>query len=356
MSCEWITADGVAELVSFVVPTHNRAALLSETLAALIGQSYRPIQIVVVDDGSADNTQEVVESIAKNQPNDVAIEYFRQEQSSAPAARNAGAMRTTGEYIVFMDDDDLARTDFLRSRIDALKSTPGANLSFGLWHIFDVVDGQYRVLSNRGGVPEGTRFDWYAFFGFDWQLLLQGCVIRRALVAEIGPWTLGLKKSQDMEYKARLLAHPDCHPVYAGPEEPVYYRMHEASISGGINEDKLDSYLQVIDQMEEMTKQRDDYETSKDRTADCLWTHSFWLYGLGDTNRGYRQLKRAKLHDASVCRRKGFLPALMDSVGLDSLIGPLYYTVSRLKKLLGFSERTVLSSHGTLPSVSRMEY
>lgn len=355
MNCEWITAEGVTDLVSFVVPTHNRADLLRETLAALIGQSYRPIQIVVVDDGSADNTHEVVRKLATESPDGVTIDYIHQEQNSAPAARNAGALRTTGEYIVFMDDDDLVRTDFLRSRIDTLKSNPDSNLAFGLWHIFEVVDGQYRVLSNRGGVPEGTRFDWYAFFGFDWQLLLQGCLIRRALVAAIGPWKLGLQKSQDMEYKARLLAHPDCRIVYAGPEEPVYYRMHDASISGIINDAKLDSHLHVIDQMEAMSTQRDDYNDNKDRTADCLWTHSFWLYGLGDIKRGHRQLKRAKSHDATVCRRKGVVPGLLDTVGLDALIGPLYYAVSRIKKTLGFSERTILSSHSSLPSVSRIE-
>lgn len=353
MSGEWINADGTPDLVSIVVPTHNRAVLLKETLAALVGQTHRPLQIVVVDDGSEDETREVVQELVAKPPEGVEVVYQYQNKQSAPAARNAGARLTKGEYIVFMDDDDLVRQNFLESRIQALGANPGSNLAFGSWFIFDVVEGKYRVLSNRGSAPTVEGFNWYSFFSFDWQLLLQGCVIRRQLVAAIGPWKLGLKKSQDMEYKARLLAHKESRPIYAGPDEPVYYRKHNASISGAINTPKLDSHIQVLDQIEAMTMERDDYEQNKQRVADCLWTHAFWLYGVGERERGYRQLKRAKQHDPTVCQRHGKLTAIFDSLQLDFAIGPLYYLLSRIKKSLGLSKHTVLETHDALPAVHR---
>ena len=355
VSGDWINPEGTAGLVSIVVPTHNRATLLRETLAALLGQTHRPLQIVVVDDGSEDDTKSVVRDLAASTSGDVEIVYEWQDKQSAPAARNAGARLTQGEYLVFMDDDDLVRQNFLESRIRALNENEGTNLAFGLWYIFDVCDGKYRILSNRGSVPLEKGFDWYSFFGLDWQLLLQGCVIRRQLVSAVGPWKLGLKKSQDMEYKARLLAHRESNPVYAGPDEPVYYRTHGASISGAINSSKLDSHVQVLEQIEAMTMERDDYSENKIRLADCLWTHAFWLYSVGERRGAYRQLQRAKVHDPNVCRRKGKLPAMFDSLKLDFAIGPLYYFLSRMKKSLGLSKRTVLATHDVLPAVHRGE-
>lgn len=350
---DWISREYSAGLVSIVVPTFNRPELLKETLAALVGQTYESIQIIVVNNGTDEQTERVVRELQTAAPSNVEVEYNHLEQPNAPAARNAGAKLATGEFIVFMDDDDLVREDFLRSRIDALIANPGANLAFGLWQIFDVVDGQYRLLSERGERPSGLDFDWYTYFSQEWQLLLQGCVLRRELVAQAGPWKLGLKKGQDMEYKARLLAQLDCKPVFAGEDEPVYYRLHRASISQALDEEKLDSHVEVIDQMESMTVERTDYSQSKERTAECLWSHSFWLYSIGQCRRGYRFLRKAKSHDGSICRKKGFFASSLDSIGLDFAIGPLYYAISYVKKTLGFSKWVIQSTHDALPHVRR---
>lgn len=345
---DWISAEGVADLVSIVVPTHNRAELLKETLTSLFRQTYSQKQIVVVDDGSHDNTEDVVAEFAKSNQ-DCEVIYHRQESSGGPVARNAGAKLTTGEFVVFMDDDDLVPDKFLESRINALKANGSAKLAFGLWHIFDVADGVYRTLSIQGRIPANIEFDWYSFVLGDWQLLLQGCVIRRELIASVGPWRAGLQKSQDLEYKSRLLAHEDCKTVFV-PEEPVFYRLHGASISGVMTTEKMDSYVEVVDQLETMTVSRPDYEQKKDVVAEFLWNHSFWLYSVGELARGHRQLQRAKVHNPKICQTKGLFPATLDFLGLGSVVGPAYHIISKCKKSLGLSARQVISTTDKLPT------
>jgi glycosyltransferase involved in cell wall biosynthesis len=89
-------------LVSVIIPTHNRAALLARAIASVRAQTYTQLEIIVVDDASSDNTRDVVAAI-----NDGRIRYIRQRQNAgAPAARNQGIRAASGDYIAFLDDDD----------------------------------------------------------------------------------------------------------------------------------------------------------------------------------------------------------------------------------------------------------
>lgn len=350
----WIPKEFEAGLISFVVPTHNRADLLQETLGSLLRQTYSPIEIVVVDDGSTDGTQQIVQTIAADLPDGRELAYHRQDPAGGPVARNTGAKLTKGEYIVFMDDDDVVPDRFIEVRLNAITANPGANFAFGLWKIFDVVDGKHRIHTTLGARPKNGSFDWYSFICGDWQLLLQGCLIQRDLVCQTGPWDTGLLKSQDLEYKARLLALEDCNRVFVD-EEPVFYRLHRKSISGIMTSEKMDSYVDVVDQLESMTLARADYEQNVNQMSEFLWYHSFWLYSVGELRRGYRQLLRAKMYNKSICRSKGVAAKLLDACGLDFMIGSMYYAISRCKKALGFSKPRINQTLAQLPLSSTPE-
>jgi len=89
--------------VSVVVPTHNRSALLAQTLASVRAQTFADLEIVVVDDGSSDNTAEIVTRI-----DDSRVRMVRHEQPlGVSAARNRGIREASGEWVAFLDDDDL---------------------------------------------------------------------------------------------------------------------------------------------------------------------------------------------------------------------------------------------------------
>lgn len=102
-------------LISIITPTYNRANLLAEAIASVLHQSYGNWELIVVDDGSTDNTREVV-----LEPEDDRIQYLHQENQQAAAARNRGVSAARGEYLCFLDDDDLLLDNHLESLIEEL--------------------------------------------------------------------------------------------------------------------------------------------------------------------------------------------------------------------------------------------
>lgn len=90
------------KLVSVIIPTYNRANLLDRAIKSVLAQSYQDFEIIVVDDGSTDNTKEIIENLYDNR-----IKYIRHDQNKGGAcARNTGIKASSGQYIAFLDSDD----------------------------------------------------------------------------------------------------------------------------------------------------------------------------------------------------------------------------------------------------------
>ena len=102
--------------VSVIIPTHNRAELLKETIKSVLDQTYQNFELLIIDNGSTDNTKEVVESFK-----DKRIKYFWQENSGGPSSpRNRGLKIAKGDYIAFLDSDDLWDKKKLEKQIEIL--------------------------------------------------------------------------------------------------------------------------------------------------------------------------------------------------------------------------------------------
>lgn len=344
---DWIGPEGTPNLVSVVIPTCNRADLLEQTLQCFRQQTYRPIEIIVVDDGAEDETRQTIKRLQAAWANDIPLHYCAQQRQGAPAARNRGALESSGEFIVFMDDDDLASDDFLQSRVEALqRSEPRANLAYGSWQRFVWQDGMYCLVDLKDTGPQKALTAWKMFLK-QWELLLQGCVIRRELVSGVGAWNTKLQRGQDLDYKMRLVAN-DCSPVFAS-SGMVYYRMHVNSISGRDDSAKLASHAEVLDSIEKIANERDDFVEVQSDLAEFYWTQSAWFYGRGAFSLGYRELLRAKKYLPTVCDSKGAFPAVLNRLGLGIAIGPIYYMISRLKRMLGLSKRKFTGTSDRLP-------
>ena len=111
-------------LVSVIVPVFNGERFLAEALASVVSQSYRPIEVVVVDDGSVDGTPDVARLAA-------GIRYIRQDNAGPAAARNAGIATSTGELVAFLDADDVLPPTKLQIQVDYLRTHPGAACVLG---------------------------------------------------------------------------------------------------------------------------------------------------------------------------------------------------------------------------------
>src|ERR671910_2125032 len=111
-------------LVSVVIPCYNQAHFLGEAIESVLSQTYPHFEVVVVDDGSPDNTQEV----ASRYPG---VRYIRQENQGLAGARNAGIRRSNGSYLVFLDADDRLLADALEAGLASLKEHPECSFVFG---------------------------------------------------------------------------------------------------------------------------------------------------------------------------------------------------------------------------------
>ncbi len=104
-----------APLFSIVIPTYNRAAFLPRTLQSVLDQTYPHFEVIVVDDGSTDNTEEVLRSFVGAK-----VAYYQKPNAERAAARNFGTQHSRGDYVTFLDSDDLLYPQYLQNAAESI--------------------------------------------------------------------------------------------------------------------------------------------------------------------------------------------------------------------------------------------
>ncbi|HQJ07176.1 MAG TPA: glycosyltransferase family 2 protein, partial [Spirochaetota bacterium] len=101
------------ELVSVIVPVYNRADTIVRAIDSVINQTYKNVEIIIIDDGSSDNLKSILDEIKYNN-----IHYYYQENSGASSARNHGLLKARGKYCIYLDSDDELLPDCIESLVD----------------------------------------------------------------------------------------------------------------------------------------------------------------------------------------------------------------------------------------------
>src|SRR5271157_3746140 len=111
-----VKREYIPNLVSVIVPTYNRAHFILKAVDSVLAQTYRPIELIIVDDGSTDETDGVVEEWSSKlfQNDNFRVYYLTQQNKGPSAARNLGIVRCQGEYIQFLDSDDTLHQDKIK--------------------------------------------------------------------------------------------------------------------------------------------------------------------------------------------------------------------------------------------------
>jgi len=183
----------IKDLVSVIIPAYNAEAFINDALESVLAQDYRPIEVIVVDDGSSDNTARIAERFG--QP----VICHRQKNSGPPAARNLGLSIAQGEYIGFLDADDLYEPGRMTLQHDKLQKNPNVDIVIGrLMH---------EQLSGEPGGPmtykpvETDDHTW---------LQLGLCLFRRSAFERVGVMEDALQHSDDWDWfmRARELQVP----------------------------------------------------------------------------------------------------------------------------------------------------
>ena len=130
----------ISTLVSIIIPAYNAADFIEETLASVIGQSYENIELIVVDDGSNDNTRAVVESFGNK------VTYIYQSNSGGCSSpRNNGFRHSRGDFLRFFDADDLMLPNNIKEKVASCSVTLTLEWSVLIITIFELFQGRWRL-------------------------------------------------------------------------------------------------------------------------------------------------------------------------------------------------------------------
>ncbi len=130
-----MNSNSYQKKVSVIIPTYNRAKFLPNAVRSIINQKYSNIEIIIVDDGSSDNTQAVVNSLQAKYSN---IIYCHNKRTKGPSgARNTGIIKSSGDYISFLDSDDTWLDGNLTNGLKVLNKHPEIDVLFGNYSIVD---------------------------------------------------------------------------------------------------------------------------------------------------------------------------------------------------------------------------
>jgi hypothetical protein len=197
MKCFELTAG----LVSIIIPVFNRPVQLRLSVASALAQTYRPLEIIIVNDGSTDGvTGDVALELAHAYP--LLVQVTEQANAGPGAARERGLATARGEFIQYLDSDDILLPGKLQTQVAALKATPDADVAYGITHFRDA-DGK-RDVDPIKGTGEQVSSMFPKFLNSRWWST-ETPLYRASVCRAAGPWT-NLRLEEDWEYDCRIAA------------------------------------------------------------------------------------------------------------------------------------------------------
>ena len=211
--------------VSVVIPAYNVAPYIVETLDAVFAQTFIDFEVIVINDGSLD-TDELERALA---PYLDRVCYVRQENSGAAAARNRGVQQAQGEYIAFLDGDDVWKADYLESQLRFMRSG-----DYDLVYADALLFGDSPVAGKTymETTPSVGPVTFLSLVRNESHVITSGVVVKRAALMEAGLFDESLRNAQDFELWARL-ARRGARLAYQR-KVLLRYRCRKDSLSGNV--------------------------------------------------------------------------------------------------------------------------
>lgn len=206
-------------LVSILIPLYNAEKYIVETLESCIHQTYKNIEVIVVDDGSKDNSLKVATDYALTHPQ---VKIIVQQNGGGCKARNTAFANSTGDYIMYLDADDIISDDKIESQVNLLKAEPDTTVATCKWDRF------YEELSDAKFPHRHVYKNYDSGLELVEDLLNGGMfgvtcyMTSRQLIEMAGPWDERILVNQDGEFFFRVLLNAK--RVIYSDQGALYYR------------------------------------------------------------------------------------------------------------------------------------
>jgi glycosyltransferase involved in cell wall biosynthesis len=219
-----LTADvNFRPLVSIIVTARDKGPWLADTLKSVTAQSWRPLEIVVVDDGSIDQTPVVIEAYASQ-----IAKVHRLEGRGSSVARNVGFASSTGDFVQFLDGDDLLTPGKIEVQLKAILDSPGT-LAIGSCERFRHVPGDVPSSRTKGAAETVDAGTWAREKFEEWGTFTHSWLVPRDVALRAGTWNEALIQLDDPEFFVRVVLASS--GVTFCPDALVYYR---SGVSGSV--------------------------------------------------------------------------------------------------------------------------
>jgi glycosyltransferase involved in cell wall biosynthesis len=328
--------------ISVIVPAYNRGTLIRPTLDSIFQQSYAPAEVVVVDDGSTDDTEAVVAEYGRG------VKYVRIENSGPPRARNVGVAATTAPWLAFCDSDDLWHQEKLRLQVRLFQKAPDVEYSFtnsmlviddhwvGPTKFDSLPDGYWDIAQRR--IEDGLIVVEESMFE---RLLLRqpifpsSVMMKRSFFEEVGGWreVLGRNPAEDVEFHLRCVERGNV-GVVVDPMTGI--RKHDSNFSG----DSLRTRLGQIEMLRFVSDNHPvaiNYSTLlKKKIIDATCYAADGAFAFGNMAMVRELLKEVPLQQRSPkLRMKGVIAHFPN--GISSLLGML--TTAFMREVRNWTNR-----------------
>lgn len=205
--------------VSIIIPTYNRSHFILDAIDSVLNQTFQDFEIIVIDDGSTENTKEILSKYGS-------IIYAYQENRGRAEARNAGIRQAKGEYIAFLDDDDIWLPQKLEKQVAFLNSKP----DIGLVHTFsEVIDGKGYFLAKETRIRH-KLYKKAIRIGYTYEGMSELCImflstvmLRKNCFDKVGSFDSNMPAFEDWDFYLRLALR---YRIGTIPEVLVRYRLH----------------------------------------------------------------------------------------------------------------------------------
>ena len=232
--------------VSVVITSYNHAKYLPEAILSVQQQTYHPIEVVVVDDGSTDNTKEVIAQFT-------GVNYIYQQNQGLSAARNTGIVHSSGQYILFLDADDWLYKEGVAINVAYFEKHPEAAFVSGA---HDKVNNEGKVIEE---VMEDVTKDHYLHLLQGNYIGMHAAVMYKKSILERFKFDSALKVCEDYDLYLRVARE---FPVVHHTQKIATYRIHGSNMSS--NEQlMLDGVLHVLERQKKELRTKEEIQASK---------------------------------------------------------------------------------------------
>jgi glycosyltransferase involved in cell wall biosynthesis len=195
-------------VVSVIIPAYNVAAYILETIESVLAQSYTSYEVILVNDGSPDTDQ--MEKVIE--PHRARIVYIKQENSGAGAARNKALNIARGDFVAFLDADDVWHPEFLSEMVPFIESAHGYDLVYANALLFG--ESSVAGLTYMDTNPSEGEVTCEALLAEKCNIITSGVLARKKPILELGLFDESLRHSQDFDLWVRMAKRPGARMAY----------------------------------------------------------------------------------------------------------------------------------------------